>query len=542
MDISELLRMLRAGESDRAITERLFHNRRTVAKYRAWAQAHGLLAGPLPKPGALHALLEQTLPAPVPPQQTSTLARYAQEVADLRARGMEMAAIRVRLEERHQHPVSYGAVWRLVRTLSPKQPETFVRVEVPPGSEAQVDFGYAGRMVDPASGQERRAWVFVLVLSWSRHLYAEVVFDQRVETWLLCHQHAFAWFGGVPARIVPDNLKAAIVRASFTEPVAQRSYRECAEHAGFLIDPNPPRSPNLKGKVEQGGVHYVCRNFLAGRTPEPVDELNAKLRRWAEQTAGTRVHGTTKQRPLERFATVERAALLPLPVIPYDLAVWKRASVSRDCYLSFEQAYYSAPFRLVGQQLWVRGGARTVELYADDHRLIATHTRARASGERHTILAHLPPEKVPGLVLTRENCQLRAAAIGPKTAEVIADLLAHRPEDRLRTAGRVLQLGVVTSAERLERTCARALHFGDHDFLTLKRILQEGLDQEPLPAAVVPARSTDSAGPTTTTRPPSSAPPPSPLPADAVPWGGAPSYRYARPAQEFAAHVLGALR
>ena len=267
MDISELLRMLRAGESDRAITERLSHNRRTVAKYRAWGQAQGLLAGPLPKPGALHALLEQTLPAPVPPHQTSTLAGYAQEIADLRARGMEIAAIRVRLEERHQHPVSYGAVWRLVRTLTPKQPETFVRVEVPPGSEAQVDFGYAGRMVDPASGQERRAWVFVLLLSWSRHLYAEVVFDQRVETWLLCHQHAFTWFGGVPARIVPDNLKAAIVRASFTEPVAQRSYRECAEHDGFLIDPNPPRSPNLKGKVEQGGVHYICRNFLAGRTP-----------------------------------------------------------------------------------------------------------------------------------------------------------------------------------------------------------------------------------------------------------------------------------
>ena len=76
--------------------------------------------------------------------------------------------------------------------------------------------------------------------------YAELVWDQRIDTWLLCHRHAFEFFGAVPARLVPDNLKAAIVKASFTEPVAQRSYRECAAHYGFLIDPQPPRAPWLK--------------------------------------------------------------------------------------------------------------------------------------------------------------------------------------------------------------------------------------------------------------------------------------------------------
>jgi len=163
---------------------------------------------------------------------------------------------------------------------------------VPPGSEAQVDFGYAGLTLDPATGQARKSWVFVLVLSWSRHLYAEVVFDQRVETWLHCHRHAFEAWGGAPERIVPDNLKAAIVRASFTEPLAQRAYRECAAHYGFLIDPTPPRTPRHKGKVEQGGVHYIARNFLAGRAPEPLDVRTAALWRWTAQTAGRRTHGT----------------------------------------------------------------------------------------------------------------------------------------------------------------------------------------------------------------------------------------------------------
>ena len=91
-------------------------------------------------------------------------------------------AIRARLQEVHRRPISYAATWRLVRRLSPPAPQTFVRIEVVPGSEAQVDFGYAGRTIDPRTGRLRKTWAFVLVLSWSRHLYAELVFDQRVET------------------------------------------------------------------------------------------------------------------------------------------------------------------------------------------------------------------------------------------------------------------------------------------------------------------------------------------------------------------------
>ena len=84
--------------------------------------------------------------------------------------------------------------------------------------------------------------MFVLVLAWSRHSYAEVVFDQRVETWLLCHRHGFEFFGGVPQRVVLDNLKAAIIKASLHDPVVQRSYRECAQHYGFRIAALPPRT------------------------------------------------------------------------------------------------------------------------------------------------------------------------------------------------------------------------------------------------------------------------------------------------------------
>jgi transposase len=226
VEILEILRLARASESNSTIAQVVGCNRRTVIKYRQWATEQGLLTGPLPTAGALQRLLATTLPTALPPQQRSSLAPYREEIRTLREQGVEFAALRARLEERHGHAVSYNAVRRLAAHLSPPERPAFVRVEVAPGSEAQVDFGYAGLTLDPATGKARKSWVFVLVLSWSRHLYAEVVFDQRVETWLLCHEHAFTAWGGVPARIVPDNLKAAIVRASFTEPLAQRAYRE----------------------------------------------------------------------------------------------------------------------------------------------------------------------------------------------------------------------------------------------------------------------------------------------------------------------------
>jgi transposase len=480
MEIHELVRLLRTGSSDRDAARLLQLNRRTVARYRHWAAEEGLLTGPLPSMRQLEERLALTLPPVRPPQQVSTVAPYREAIIAYRARGMEVAAIRARLEEVHGHPVSYSAVLRLVRRLAPPAPATFVRVEVTPGSEAQVDFGYAGRTLDPRTGLLRKTWAFVMVLSWSRHLYAELVFDQRVETWLLCHRHAFAAFAGVPERVVLDNLKAAILRASVHDPMVQRAYRECATHYSFRIDPNPPRSPHLKGKVEQGGVHFVKRNFLAGRDPEPIDDLNRKLWQWTLTIAGARVHGTTKEVPLARFREVEQAALRPLPRVPYDLAVWKQARLHRDCHVVFEGSYYSAPYRLVGQMLWIRGGTRTVEIFTGDHLQVATHDRATRPGERKTNLAHLPPYKVPGLVANRDTCRAQAAGIGLATATVVERLLAHTPEDWLRSAQRVVRLSTTVSAERLERACARALHFDTPDYVTIKRILRDGLEAAPI--------------------------------------------------------------
>jgi len=481
LDIRELIRHLQAGESDRQTAEALHLTRKTVGKYRTWARQHDLLKNALPTPEELAHLLEQDRATSVPPHAPSSVEPYRAVVSALRQRGVEIATIFQRLRDDHGYHGSYASVHRFVRSLEPPAPEVTIRIERPPGEEAQLDFGYAGLMLD-ANGQRHRAWAFVMTLSYSRHQYVEFVFDQTVGTWLLLHQHALEYFGGVPRKVVIDNLKAGIVKACFDDPQVQRAYRDCAEHYGFLIAPCRVRQPQEKGKVESG-VHYVERSFLAGRAMARLSDNNVKVLVWVEQIAGLRIHGTTRWQPLIQFQQVERAALLPLPPTPFELATWKQAKLHRDCHVQFDRAYYSAPFRYVGQTLWLRGDARTVRLYAD-YTLVATHPRATTSGQRVTNLDHLPAEKADALTLTPERCRAEAAQIGPATAQVVQQLLDERPLDRLRSVRKLLRLAQTYTPLRLEQACARALRFETVNYVSVKQILQNGLEAEETPLAI----------------------------------------------------------
>lgn len=478
MDVREIVVQMRVGVSDRQIAKGLKISRNTVKRYRVWAEEQGLLAGTLPDMAGLQALLAETMPEEAPPQQVSTVEPYRELVIQMRQAGVEIAAIWQRLGERG-YEGSYQAVWRFVQQLEPKTPEVTVRIETKPGEEVQVDFGYAGRIIDPATGQLRKSWAFVMTLSWSRHQYVEFVFDQKVETWLRLHRNAFAFFAGVPKRVVVDNLKAAIVKACWEDPLVQQAYRECAEHYGFRIAPCRPATPQHKGKVEKGGVHYVKRNFLGGRTATTLTQTNQDVQRWCDEIAGQRCHGTTKEKPILRFSQVEQMHLQPLPETPYDLAVWKEATLHRDCHVIFDNAYYSAPHRLVDEKLRIRGGCQEVRIYTQDYQLVATHERASRPGQRQTHPDHLPPAFVDGVFLDRESCQMAAQDIGPSTAQVVADLLADPVVDRLQVVRRLLKLRDGHGDRRLEAACARALSFGDGTYMTIKRILQRGQEAEP---------------------------------------------------------------
>jgi transposase len=439
------------------------------------------------------------VPTERPAHEQSLVEPFREQVKTLHDRGVEGQAIWQLLVEQHDFAGSYSSIKRFVRRLDPGEPRATLRLEVDPGTEAQVDFGFAGPLLDPERGQVRRAWVFVMTLSYSRHQYAEMVFEQTIDTWLRLHRAAFDFFGGVPRRIVLDNLRAAIVHAALYDPEVQRSYRDFAEHYGFLIAPCRPRTPEHKGKVEQGGVHYVKRNALAGRAFRDLHDGNRHLLRWCVETAGRRVHGTTRRIPLELFDQVERAALLPVPLTSWELTEWKKAKLHPDCHVVFAGAYYSAPHRLIGQRLWVRATAWKVELF-HEHTLVATHRRARP-GQRRTLTDHLPPDKVHFLLQTPAWCRTRATEIGAACAVVIETLLGDRPLDRLRSAQGILRLAQRYGAARLEAACARAHAVGEYRYHTIKTILVNALDHQPLPALISPTPSA-----------------PAPVPRHARPW------------------------
>lgn len=476
LDVREMLRRLRAGDPDRRVARELGVSRRTVRKYRERAAEAGFLhQEELVSPAVLEEVLRQVEEerrlGPV-----SGAEPFREFVQAKRSEGVEIQALLGLLREKG-YQGSYSSLRRFVGRLEKKTPEVFVRVETGPGEEGQVDFGYVGHFYDPRSGRVRKAWVFVMTLGFSRHQYAEIVFDQKIETWVELHVRAFEWFGGTVKRVVLDNLRSGIVKAVIHDQEAQRSYRELAEHYGFLISPCRPATPRHKGKVESG-VRYVKRNALAGREFRDIEQANVHLLHWVEQTAGTRIHGTTQEPPLARFER-EREKLLALPESRYEVVVWKKAKLHPDCHVVFDYSYYSAPHRLVGEQLWVKATPRRVEVHHGYERL-ATHERAIHRGTRRTISDHLPPEKLAGLLPEPVRLRALASEVGPFTGEFIERLLGERPLDRLRGAQGVLKLRHRYGAARLEAACRRALAFDELRYHTVKDILRKGLDLEPL--------------------------------------------------------------
>lgn len=480
-EIRDVIYRVRQGQSDRQIARDLGISRLTVKKYRSLGEKEGYLAssGGLPTNAELAAAVGSV---PLPPRPVSTVAPYREVVEKLLAARVELTAILARLREDYHYGGSYSSLRRFVQQIQPVTPEVHLRMETGPGEDAQVDFGSVGQLVDPRNGVARLAYVFVMTLCFSRHQYAELVFDQKIATWVGCHRRAFASFGGVPHRIIPDNLKAAVVTASFDDPVLGEAYRRLAQHYGCLISPTRPRTPEHKGKVESG-VHYVQRNFMAGQQFTDIDVANERLAVWVSEVAGTRQHGTTSQAPLVLFRAKEQAALIALPAEPFDLLEVRLVKVHQDCHVQIAGSFYSVPWRWVGHSLDAFIGERVVELYQDAN-LVTTHLRAQKSGEWHTRGEDYPPEKALYLERTPQRCRDIAQRLGPATSQVVETLLSERPLDRLRSVQGILRLEESVGPRRLEAACERVLYFGDVRYRRIKDILNAALDQEPIPTSI----------------------------------------------------------
>jgi transposase len=424
-------------------------------------------------------LMEMVGPDMQAPKQASTVEPYRETIQGWLKQGVEMTAIWLRLQENYGYTGGYSSVRRFVHRLDPIEPEVFIRVHSEPGEDMQVDFGTVGQLYDPVTKRLRTAYVFVATLGYSRHQYAELVFDQKIATWISLHKRTFEYFGGVPQRVIPDNLKAAVLQAAVHDPILGDAYRRMALHYGFLISPTIPHTPRHKGKVESG-VHYVKRNFFAGQEFVDIHVANLHLRDWIMNTAGVRKHGTTSEAPLHLFRETEKACLQLLPVQPFQLMDIHIVIIHPDCHVVISKSYYSVPFGYVGQELAAHVSENFIEIY-DGQKLVTTHPRSTRAGQWSTRMEDYPPAKAAYLIRTPLYCKKLATKIGPSTQNVVEQLLADRPLDRLRSVQAILKLEESVGSKRLEAACARAAHFGDIRYRQIKLILNAALDCEPLP-------------------------------------------------------------
>jgi transposase len=473
----QVIHRMRLGQSDRAIARSKLIGRTKCAAVRAVAAQKGWLeSGPLPDDEQLAAVfgVDRT-----PSQNQPSLTHpHAGKIKQWVEQGIQATTIYEALVTQFGFTGSYSSVRRRVRKIRDVTPKATCMLDFAPGEAGQVDFGKGPTIVDVFTGAVIKTWIFVMTLCFSRHMYAEIVTDQKVQTWLGCHRRAFEFFNGVVAKLIIDNPKCAITRACYTDPDVQRSYGELAEGYGFLISPCPVRDPQKKGRVESG-VKYVKNSFVPLRRFRTLADANEQLSRWVLQTAGNRIHGTTHKKPLVMFAETEKHFLKPLPDVPVQIATWTRVKVHGNCHVQFEKAYYSAPFRLVHRELFLKATDTTVKLY-HDIKLVATHRRLKHPGQRSTVDEHMPPEALAYKMQDPRWCLKQAEAIGSDCHRLIRRLFAHKVLDNLRAAQGVIGLSKKYGPARLEAACARALHFDNVKYRTVKSILHQGLDQATL--------------------------------------------------------------
>jgi transposase len=472
----QALHLMRHNQSDRAIAKRGLMGREKAAQVRAAAAEEGWLkpGTKLPDDAALATRFDTPKRRTAGP--SSSLAAHRTRIEQWVEQDINGRVIHRVLRESHGYIGSYSSVNRMIKRITADKPPAVTTVmEFEPGHTAQIDFGKGPEIIDQDTGEVCKTWFFVMVLAWSRHLYAELVTDQSIETWLGCHRRAFEHFGGVPAVCSVDNLKAAVTRACYHDPLIQRAYADCAEGYGFIISPCPVADPKKKGRVESG-VKYVKNNFTPLRTFRHLADANAQLMQWVMSVAGTREHGTTRVAPLTRFVEIEQPLLKPLPAKPPELASWAQAKLHGDCHIQVQKRRYSAPYRLVGQSLDVRQSETTVRLY-HQYQLVATHPRLKHAGQRSTVEDHLPPEHLAYKMRDPTWCRTQSEQVGPSCQALIERLFADGIVERLRAAQGIIRLRKRHGDARLEAACRRALAFENIGYNAVKTILNNGLDQ-----------------------------------------------------------------
>ena len=386
-------------------------------------------------------------------------------------------------EYRAREPGGYGySRWcDLYRSWEGRLSPT-MRQAHPAGERLFVDYaGQTVEVVDGRTGEVRQAQVFVAAMGASSYTYAEATWTQTLPDWIGSHTRALAFFGGVPAQLVPDNPRVGVDRANWYEPGLNRTYLDLATHYGTAILPARVRRPRDKAKVEVA-VLVVERWILARlrhRRFFSLAELNEAMALLVTDL---------NSRPMRRlgvsrrdlFLELDHPALKPLPTQAYEYAEWRLRRVSLDYHVDIDGHYYSVPYRLIRDQVEARLTTRTVEIFHKGER-VAVHLRGTGRGRHTTVPDHMPSAHRRHAEWTIERIQRTAARIGPSTARLLSIILESRPhpEQGYRVCLGILRLARQYGEPRLEAACDRGLDIGARSYGSIQSILKHGLDRRP---------------------------------------------------------------
>jgi transposase len=340
-------------------------------------------------------------------------------------------------------------------------------------------------VVDRETGDVRQAQVFVAVLGASNYTYAEATRTQGISDWVGAHVRTFEYFEGVPALVVPDNLRTGVSRACRYEPGINATYAEMLAHYSSAALPTRVGRPRDKGKVESA-VQVTQRWILArlrNRTFFSLAELNAAIRTLLEDLNARPFRKLPGSRR-SQYEALDRPALQPLPAERYELAEWRKVRVNLDYHVEVGGHYYSVPYQLCGLELEARLTARVVECFHKGRR-VASHARSHEPGRHTTAKEHMPKAHQAYLEWTPERIAQWTGQAGPVTRRLVERIIASKPHPQqgFRSALGIMRLGKIYGPERLEAAAERALSFGALSYSSLASILKCGLDRATNPVA-----------------------------------------------------------
>ena len=373
-----------------------------------------------------------------------------------------------------------------VRRIRPRPAAAFLKLDFAPGECAQLDWGEFGTI--QVGNTRRRLSFFLMVLCYSRRMYLEFTVSQQMEFFLACHENAFAAFGGVPQRLMVDNLKSAVLqRLVGAAPVFNPKYLDFSRHWGFEISPCNVRAGNEKGRVENG-VDYVKKNFLAGLELPDFTALQPAAALWVDTVANVRSHRETHQRPIDRFED-ERAHLSPLNPAGFDLGRVGLARATKQFRVPLDSNHYTVPSRYAGQRLTLKAYADRVCIY-DGEQLVARHIR---SMDRHQHIED--PEHERQLLVQRTNAReqrlvVNFLALSPRAQAYREGLEAKRVNARVHLR-KILALAELHGTEAVARALDDGLELQAFSAEYIANILAARRRIGPEPAALSLTRRAD---------------------------------------------------